>query len=240
VITARQLFFGAENVDARSGEIDHDKVIFSWITNASLAVSIKGHVVLLDTFVHRPETAPGRTPFVMEDLLNLLPEALFLGHGHFDHADNAAFLSSKLKVPIYASAETCVAMQNDATKYFTAGVLSSSTVDCRDTTSAGSTPGSEIVSIGQLEPLVSITAFRHLHSTTTPLDHDFPIVVKPSNSSRSPPSPVTVRIWRAGVSSSSTGKRGSLPGAVDCGKRSRAFSTLAGRSEAVEKLWSNC
>ena len=105
-----------------------------------------------------------------------LSPGLRFGHGHFDHADNAAFLSSKLKVPIYASAETCVAMQSDATKYFTAGVLSSSTVDCRDTTSAGSTPGSEIVSIGQLEPLVSITAFRHLHSTTTPLDHDFPIV----------------------------------------------------------------
>jgi hypothetical protein len=45
-------------------------VIFPWITNASLAVSIEEHVVLLDTYVHRPEIVPGRTPFVVEDLLN--------------------------------------------------------------------------------------------------------------------------------------------------------------------------
>jgi hypothetical protein len=54
----------------RSGEIDHEVVIFPWITNASLAVSIEEHVVLLDTYVHRPEIVPGRTPFVVEDLLN--------------------------------------------------------------------------------------------------------------------------------------------------------------------------
>jgi hypothetical protein len=38
-------------------------------------------------------------------------------------------------------------------------------------------------------------------------------------------------------SPSSTGKRRGLSGAVDGGERSRAFSALAGRSKAVEKLW---
>jgi hypothetical protein len=42
-------------------------VIFSWITNASFAVAVKGHVALLDTYVTRLEVTPGRTPFVIQD-----------------------------------------------------------------------------------------------------------------------------------------------------------------------------
>ena len=81
LVRARQLFFGAENVDPRSGRVRHDKVIFSWFTNASYAVSLKGRIILLDSYVHRAETVPGRTPFVVEDLVSLRPEAIFLGHG---------------------------------------------------------------------------------------------------------------------------------------------------------------
>jgi hypothetical protein len=176
LVRARQLFFGAENVDPRSGEVSHDNVIFSWLTNASYAVSLKGRVILLDSYVHRAETVPGRTPFVVEDLVSLRPEAIFLGHGHFDHADNAAFVAGTLGIPIYSSQETCVAMQQDATTLYNNGVIQSPTVDCRDVTTTGSTPGAEIVNIDQLEPLACITAFRHLHSTTVPQDTDFPIV----------------------------------------------------------------
>src|SRR5262245_37788664 len=88
IVRSRSLVFGAENVDQRTGEVDRGKVIFSWLTNATLAASVKGHVIMLDTYVHRAEAVPGRTPFVVEDLLNLNPEAAFIGHGHGDHADN--------------------------------------------------------------------------------------------------------------------------------------------------------
>src|SRR5215471_2994299 len=121
LVRARQLFFGIENVDATTGGVDNQKVVFSWITNASYAVSLKGRIVLLDTYVHRAETQPGRTPFVVQDLVSLQPEAIFLGHGHFDHADNAAFVAGNLGIPIYASEETCAAMQTDATNLFNAG-----------------------------------------------------------------------------------------------------------------------
>src|SRR5450432_3760771 len=160
-IKSRQFFFGAENVDARTGVVDKDKVIFTWLTNATLAASIKGHIVMLDTFIHRAEAAPGRTPFVVEDLLPLKPEAIFLGHGHGDHADNAAWLSAKLNIPIWASAETCIDLQADARKYFASGAIDTNKVTCHDVTSFGSEPGAEVVHISALEPVVSITAFRH-------------------------------------------------------------------------------
>ena len=96
-IAARQRFFGAENVDPRSGDVRKDRVIFSWVTNASIAASLKGRVVLLDTYINRLELppAPGaadlrRSPINVQELVDLHPEAIFLGHGHFDHADNAA------------------------------------------------------------------------------------------------------------------------------------------------------
>lgn len=173
-IAARQKIFGPENVSARSGRVRDDKVIFSWITNASFAVSVKGRVVLLDTYVTRLEIVPGRTPFVIQDLVDLKPEAIFLGHGHFDHADNAAYISKMTGAPIYATPETCDNMQLDAAKEFGTGA----TVDCIDVTSRGSLPGSEIVHLRQLEPVASIKVFKHLHSTNTaPQDTSFPPVV---------------------------------------------------------------
>jgi len=175
LVAARQKFFGIENVDARTGRVNDDKVILSWITNASFAASVKGRVILLDTYVQRAETVAGRTPFVVEDLVALHPRAIFLGHGHFDHADNAAFIAGSLGIPIYASEETCAAMETDAANLFAANKIPASTVDCRVTTTLGSTPGTEVVTIKELEPVACITAFRHLHSTNVPQDTDFPI-----------------------------------------------------------------
>jgi hypothetical protein len=174
MVAARTKVFGAEHVNPDTGEVSKDLVIFSWITNASFAASVKGRVILLDTFVTRLEVTPGRTPFVIQDLVDLHPEAIFLGHGHFDHADNAAYIAGKLNIPIYASTETCDNMQLDAVKIFGAG----SSVNCTSITSRGSLPGSQVIKIDQLEPVASIHAFRHLHSTNTaPQDTSFPPVV---------------------------------------------------------------
>jgi hypothetical protein len=176
LVRARQLFFGIENVDATTGQVRNDKVIFSWITNASLAASVKGRVILMDTYVQRLEKAPGRTPFVLADLVSLAPEAIFLGHGHFDHANNAAYIAGVLGIPIYTTPETCAAMQVDAAKLAAAGKMTATTVDCRPLTSPGSTPGAEVLSVSQLEPIACITVFKHLHSTTVTTVNAFPII----------------------------------------------------------------
>src|SRR6267378_2654612 len=126
LVSARQKFFGAENVDAATGAVRKDKVIFTWATTTTIPTSVLGRVILLDTFVFQANATPGRTPFVVQDLIDLRPEAIFLGHGHFDHADNAAYIAKTLDIPIYASAETCNIMEMDAAYYFGAGA----TVKC--------------------------------------------------------------------------------------------------------------
>src|SRR5215469_9790602 len=164
---ARQKIFGLQNVDSRTGAVRDDRVIFSWITNASFAVAVKGHVLLLDTFVTRLEVQPGRTPLVIQDLVDLDPDYIFIGHGHFDHADNAAYIAAQTGAIIFASPETCDNMAIDALNNFNNHFTTVQTVTCKPLTSRGSLPGAEIVAVHDLEPEVSLSVFKHLHSTNT-------------------------------------------------------------------------
>ena len=113
------------------------------------------------------------------------PEALFIGHGHFDHADNAAYIAKWLSIPIYSSPETCDAMQADVTRMFNdpntvnGGVKiipDGNPVNCISIVSRGSVPGAEIVHLKQLEPLACIVAFKHIHSNRVATDPDFPFI----------------------------------------------------------------
>lgn len=189
-IAARQKFFGAENVDPRSGKVAPDKVIFSWFTNASIAASIKGRVVLLDTYLNRLEVAPPpgqpdlrRTPISVQELIDLHPEALFPGHGHGDHADNTAYIAKWLNIPIYSTPETCDVLQEDVTRMWNdpntvnGGVKlipDGNPVNCIGVVPRGSVPGAVIAKINQLEPLACIVVFKHIHSGTVPMDPTFP------------------------------------------------------------------
>src|SRR5262245_41215185 len=105
-IAARARFFGAENVDVVSGEVRADRVIFSWVTNASLAVSIRGRIVLLDTYINRPDLPPPadtaalrRSPISIQELAGLAPAAIFLGLGPGDHDAHAATLPRLSTLP---------------------------------------------------------------------------------------------------------------------------------------------
>jgi hypothetical protein len=167
MIAARQKIFGAEAVNEHNGRLLTDRVVFSWLTNATFAAAMKGHVVLLDSFITRLETTPGRTPLVIQDLVDLKPEAIFLGHGHFDHADNAAYIAQQTGAVIYASPETCDNMHLDAANNVAKGYTSVKDVTCKPLTARGSLPGSEIVRVDDFEPAVSINVFKHLHSTNT-------------------------------------------------------------------------
>src|SRR6202035_4994094 len=166
-VAARQKIFGLDNVDPKSGEVRGDQVIFSWLTNATFAAAAKGHVLLLDTFVTRLEVTPGRTPFVIQDLVDLDPDYILIGHGHFDHADNAAYIAQQTGAIIFASPETCDNMAIDAINNYSNHYTVVSTVTCKPLTSRGSLPGAEIVAIHDLEPEVSVSVFKHLHSTNT-------------------------------------------------------------------------
>jgi glyoxylase-like metal-dependent hydrolase (beta-lactamase superfamily II) len=161
MIDARTKIFGIENVDAATGNIKKDKIVFSWLGHISGAVSLNGRVVLLDSYIPRLEVTPGRTPFVIKDLVDLKPEAMFIGHGHSDHADNAVFIAAKTGATIYMTPEACetaqialTRMKNDAFMQADAfyAIPPATTITCVPITTAGSVPGTQVVRINQFEP----------------------------------------------------------------------------------------
>lgn len=170
LVAARSHFFGAQNVDQKTGEVDKEKVILTWFSVQSYAVAARGRVFLMDSYIYRVSDTYGYVPATVPELVDLKPEAIFIGHGHGDHADNAAYISVKTGAKIYGAAEHCVAMRDDAARIFGAGTQ----VDCTSLTTTASTPGSEISNIDQMRPDVCIVAFKHLHSGPAPLDTDFP------------------------------------------------------------------
>jgi hypothetical protein len=179
-IKARQHLFGFENVDERSGKIREDKVIVSWFSVASFAVAVRGRVILLDSYIYRLADKPAYVPLTLQELVDIKPEAIFLGHGHGDHADNAAYIAKLTGARIYGAAEHCDAMQGDAARLFGVG----STVKCTSITTAGSAPGAEVRTLNDLKPDLCITAFKHVHSGTVPVDPTLPR--NPINAVRDP------------------------------------------------------
>ncbi len=104
-IAVRERMFGADNVDAR-GNVRPDKVILTWTSVMTYAASIGGHVVLLDAWVARGEHS-GYVPTDAGELAQLRPSHVFLGHGHFDHAADAAQIVSASGATVVGTPAHC-------------------------------------------------------------------------------------------------------------------------------------
>ena len=171
MVAARSHYFGQANVDQKTGKVDKEKVILSYFSVSSYAVAARGHVFLLDSYIYRLGDTPGYVPTTVQELVDLNPEAIFIGHGHGDHADNAAYIAVKTGARIFGASEHCDAMRGDAARIFGAGTP----VDCVSLTTPASAPGSEISDLDVLRPDICITAFKHLHSGAAPVDPNYPV-----------------------------------------------------------------
>jgi glyoxylase-like metal-dependent hydrolase (beta-lactamase superfamily II) len=200
LVRARRKFFGVENVDEK-GRVDRSKVILSWASNTTYVASALGHVILLDSYINRPELPDTpldrrRTPILPQDFIDARPEAIFLGHGHGDHADNAAYVAKWTGATIYASPETCDVMQLDVARMASdpnlvnggARVIpNADPVSCVGVVPRSSPPGeytgtldqpaggtTTVRRITQFDPQICILTFKHIHSGTAPVDPSFP------------------------------------------------------------------
>lgn len=152
MIASRRRFFGAENVDPTSGAVRSDKVILSWFGCTSFAASLGGTVVLLDAWVPRGSSS-GYVPTTVDEIISLQPEAIFLGHGHFDHAGDAGTIVQGTGATLFGTAEHIRTVRKSVPGLRVRGV---------ELGSAAGGPGSKHVHrTGALE----ITAVKHLHST---------------------------------------------------------------------------
>ncbi len=153
VAKARAKFFGKENVNPRTGAVTRDKVIFSWFSVSSFALAINGHVVLLDAWVARGSHS-NYVPTNPKEISLLEPEYIFIGHGDFDHAADAAQIAGTTGAPIVGTPEHCDAIQRHTEKK----------LECIKAAPRGATPGIQ-TELDDLIPGVEISAIVHIHSS---------------------------------------------------------------------------
>lgn len=164
-IAARKHFFGAENV-APDGSVARGRVVLSWFSVSSFAVIFDGQVVLFDSYIHKGEDAPGYVPTTAEELVALRPAAVFLGHGHFDHAKNTGVIAARTGALVVGTPEHCDQAREEAASELGGAAA----VRCVEAVSRGSSPGTEVNRIAPLGPGVGVTVFKHVHSAAEPPD----------------------------------------------------------------------
>ncbi|MFD0360048.1 MBL fold metallo-hydrolase [Nocardia sp. GCM10030253] len=160
-VAARQRFFGADIVDPDTGAVRADRVALSWVGCTTYALALGGSVLLLDAWVPRL-TSSGYVPATPQDLADLRPEAIFIGHGHFDHAGDAGRIAQASGAVVHGTAEHCATIRAQV-----------------------SAPSFPTVALGDANTLigerheftvgtVAVTAIRHLHSAPTAPDRTDP------------------------------------------------------------------
>lgn len=164
-VEARAHFFGRGNVDAE-GRVRSGRVIVSWFSVGSLAAAIDGHVVLLDTYIHKGEDRPNYVPTTTRELIALRPEAIFVGHGHFDHAATAGTIAARTGAVLVGTPQHCEQAREEASGE--AG--GPAAVECIEAAGADSAPGSEVRQIRPLGEDVAVSVVKHLHSAAEPPD----------------------------------------------------------------------
>ena len=183
-IALRQKYFGAANVDGRTGAVRRDKVIMSWVGVTNFAMAIRGHVVLLDAWVPRGAHS-GYVPSSPAELAALRPEAIFIGHAHFDHAADAVPIAQASGATIVGSAEQCAALRSRA-EAMTAP-------RCIEALPPGAPPGARADIPGAIRG-VEATIVKHVHSGAKSPDgqdgYHVPVTPPPSTTQlENPPTP---------------------------------------------------
>jgi L-ascorbate metabolism protein UlaG (beta-lactamase superfamily) len=173
-IKARQHMFGFENVNPANGDVRRDRVIISWLTTTTFAVAANGKVFMLDGYIDDDQVveppARKRTPTGLQELVDLSPEWIFIGHGHNDHTAYIANVAYRTGATIFGAQEHCDGMQVDAGRQFGAGA----TVKCTALLAAGVPIGTAAMNLAVLKPALCLNVMRHLHGAATPPDTSIP------------------------------------------------------------------
>lgn len=164
-VAARKHFLGSDNV-AGDGSVRGDRVVLSWFSVASFAMAIDGRVVLLDSYIHKGEDRPGHVPTTTKELIALRPEAILLGHGHFDHGKNAGVIAARTGAVLIGTPEHCEQARKEA-----AGEPGGqAAVRCVEPVARGEAPGAQVKDLTTLGPRVGLKVLKHVHSDTEPPD----------------------------------------------------------------------
>jgi hypothetical protein len=133
-----------------------------WFGVSSFVASAGGHLFLFDAWeilgLHKDYVPIGR-----EELAAIKPEAILIGHGHFDHAGDAGYVAGRSGAVVVGSEEICSVAKDDA-----AAEGNENNFRCLITgTMAEPVPGT-IQSVKLFADLPEVQVLQHIHSEATP------------------------------------------------------------------------
>ena len=143
---------------------DPNWVRFWWVGVSSFIVSLNGHLFLLDAW----EIVGFHThylPITRDDLVALQPEAIFVGHGHFDHAGDVGYVAGNTKALVIGSQSVC-----DTARYHANAEQLSKNFPCLVLGSQKEPPVANLQSVKVWSDLPSVTVLHHLHSAANKAD----------------------------------------------------------------------
>lgn len=147
---------------------DPDTVSLSWVGVSSFVASVRGHVFLFDAW-EVIGAVNDYVPIGREELAALQPEAIMVGHGHFDHAGDLGYIAGLAGAVVVGSEEHCVVAEQGATRE---GVPLDFV--CAVTGTATTPAMGELQTLRLWEDVEPVTIMRHIHSAATEPGEDNP------------------------------------------------------------------
>lgn len=149
------------------GHDDPDLATLHWVGVSSFVVTWKGHLFLLDAWEIIGATND-TVPIGREELAALEPEAVFIGHGDFDHAGDLGYVAGLSGAVVIGGAGHCDTAEAGAERE---GVpLDFVCVVVGDAETVG-----DVTTIKVWEDVEPVTILQHIHSDPAQPGEDNPI-----------------------------------------------------------------
>lgn len=141
-----------------------DTVGLWWYGVSSFVASMGGHLFLLDAWeivgVHA-----NYSPMTREDLAALRPEAIFVGHGHFDHAADMGYVAGRTGAVVIGGEATCALAREQAARDGNQDKVSCLVLGNTDAPRPGTVQRYRVWA-----DMEEVTVVRHIHSAADPTD----------------------------------------------------------------------
>lgn len=141
---------------------DPSYATLSWAGVSSQVVTIGGHLLLLDAW-EIIGAVEGYLPLTREDLAALEPEAVLVGHGHFDHAGDLGFVAGSSGAVVVGSEEICDVAVAGAQREGVGTDFTCAITGTQSTPDMGTAQSLKL--FANLPP---VTVLQHIHSAATP------------------------------------------------------------------------
>ena len=145
---------------------DPDHVTLHWTGVSSFVVTIGGHLLLFDAWEIIGATND-YLPLGRDELAELAPEAVLVGHGHFDHAGDLGYVAGRSGAAVVGSREICDVAVAGARREGVATDFPCAVTGTAETPSPGT-----LQTFRLFADVAPVGVLQHLHSNPAPPGED--------------------------------------------------------------------